>query len=161
MTMAEYNFPEKIKVPRFEEAAGFYTTPERSELMAKIRSENTRPEIMLRKALWAVGLRFRVHRRNLPGKPDISNQRLKLAIFVDGEFWHGYQWEEKKHKLRSNRDFWIPKIERNIQRDQEVNGQLRRLGFTVFRFWEREVKKELGACVKQVLDYVEATVRFR
>ena len=159
--MADYQFPEKIKVPRFEEAAGFYTTPERSELMAKIRSENTRPEIMLRKALWAVGLRFRVHNKKLPGRPDISNQRLKLAVFVDGEFWHGYQWQEKKQQIKSNRAFWIPKIERNMQRDEEVNWQLRQLGFTVFRFWEREVKKELGACVKRVLDYVEETLRYR
>ncbi len=159
--MADYKFPEKIKVPRFEEAAGFYTTPERSELMAKIRSENTRPEIMLRKALWAVGLRFRVHNKKLPGKPDISNQRLKLAVFVDGEFWHGYQWEEKKQQIKSNRAFWIPKIERNMQRDEEVNWQLRQLGFTVLRFWEREVKKELGACVKRVLNYVEETLRYR
>jgi DNA mismatch endonuclease (patch repair protein) len=159
--MADYRFPEKIKVPRFEEEAGFYTTPERSELMAKIRSENTRPEIMLRKALWAVGLRFRVHNKKLPGRPDISNQRLKLAVFVDGEFWHGYQWQEKKQQIKSNRAFWIPKIERNMQRDEEVNWQLRQRGFTVFRFWEREVKKELGACVKRVLDYVEETLRYR
>jgi len=76
------------------------------------------------------------------------------VIFVDGEFWHGYQWAQKKDKIKSNRKFWIPKIERNMQRDREVNHQLERMGYKVFRFWEQDVKKELGRCIKEVLDYI-------
>ena len=122
--------------------------------MARIRNKNTRPEVALRKALWAAGIRYRIHCKDLPGKPDIANKRLKFAIFVDGEFWHGHDWEVKKHHIKSNQGFWIPKIERNMQRDEVVNHQLRAMGFQVFRFWQQEVKKEPGACLKQVLDYI-------
>ena len=159
--MAQYPLPsEKIKVPRFEEAAGFYTSAQRSRMMSKIRGKNTRPEMRLRKALWNAGLRYRTNRRDIPGKPDIVIKKWKIAIFVDGEFWHGYDWEKKREKIKSNRAFWIPKIERNMQRDREVNAELKSMGFEVFRFWEREVKKELGACVKKVLDMVEHRKRY-
>lgn len=143
-----------IKVPRFEEALGFYTTKARSKQMANIRGKNTKPELRFRHALWAMGIRFRVNSKKLPGKPDISNSARKFAIFIDGEFWHGYDWAVKCNQIKSNRDFWIPKIERNMQRDREVNYQLESMGFKVFRFWEHEVKKELGACLWQVLNYV-------
>ncbi|MBI5917437.1 MAG: very short patch repair endonuclease [Bacteroidetes bacterium] len=153
--MADYKFPDKISVPRFEEAAGFYTTPERSKLMSKIRGKNTAPERSFRKALWEAGVRYRLHRKDLPGKPDIANKKLRLAIFIDGAFWHGYLWEEKKGKIKSNKAFWIPKIERNMQRDTENTQRLERLGFTVFRFWEHDLKREMGACLKKILDHVE------
>ncbi len=154
--MVKYQLPrEKIKVPRFEESAGFYTTAQRSRTMSKIRGKNTRPEMRLRKALWHAGLRYRTNRKDVPGKPDIVIQKWMIAIFVDGEFWHGYEWEKKREKIKSNRAFWIPKIERNMQRDREVNVELKKMGYEVFRFWEHEVKKEIGACIKQVLDFVE------
>ena len=154
--MVKYKLPsEKIKVPRFEESAGFYTTAQRSRTMSKIRGKNTRPEMRLRKALWHAGLRYRTNRKDVPGKPDIVIQKWKIALFVDGEFWHGYEWEIKREKIKSNRAFWIPKIERNMQRDREVNAILKKMGYEVFRFWEHEVKKEIGACIKQVLDFVE------
>ena len=152
--MQDYKKDIPIKVPRFEESNGFYTTQKRSRMMSKIKSKNTSPEKLLAKALWHSGIRYRKFCNNLPGKPDLVNNRLKLAIFVDGEFWHGYEWEVKKAKIKSNRAFWIPKIERNMQRDEEVNAILQNKGFRVFRFWEKEVKKELGTCVKQVLDYI-------
>ncbi len=159
--MHKYPLPsEKIIVPRFEESAGFYTSAQRSRMMSKIRSKNTRPEMRLRKALWNAGLRYRLHNKHLPGKPDIAIQKLKIAIFVDGEFWHGYEWEKKRGKIKSNRAFWIPKIERNMQRDREVNALLKKMGFEVFRFWESEVKKEIGTCIKQVLDYVAHQKKF-
>src|ERR1700756_5196002 len=107
-----------IKVPRFEGKNGFYTSLERSILMSKIKGKNTSPELMLRKVLWNSGLRYRLHNKKLPGNPDISMKKYKIAIFIDGEFWHGYNWEEKKTKIKTNRDFWIPKIERNMQRDK-------------------------------------------
>jgi len=146
---------EKIKVPRFNEEAGFYTTKQRSKIMSKIRGKNTKPELMFRKALWRKGVRYRVNSKQLPGKPDVSIKKYKLAIFVDGEYWHGYNWDERKPKLKTNRNFWIPKIERNMQRDEEVNQQLNALGFTVFRFWEHEIKKDLNTCINDIMVYLQ------
>ena len=125
---------------------GFDTTKERSELMSKIKGKNTKPELLLRKALWRRGIRYRVNDSNLLGKPDISIRKYKLAVFVDGEFWHGFNWEEKKNKIKSNREYWIKKIERNMQRDLEVTSQLRNSGWTVIRFWEKEIKKDVTQC---------------
>ena len=143
-----------IKVPRFEEAQGFYTTKQRSKIMSKIGGKNTKPELAFRKALYQAGVRYRVNVKDLPGKPDIANKSKKFVVFIDGEFWHGHNWEEKKHKIKTNRKFWIPKIERNMQRDQENNQKLRKMGYAVFRFWEREVKNELEGCVARVLRYL-------
>lgn len=146
---------ERIKVPRFNEESGFYTTPERSKIMGKIRGKNTKPELAFRKALWASGYRYRIDYKKLIGKPDIVLKKYKTAIFIDGEFWHGHNWEERKHKIKSNREFWIPKIERNIQRDQEVNFALEEMGYNVFRFWENDVKKNLDTCLQQVIDWLK------
>ncbi|GMN10135.1 very short patch repair endonuclease [Croceitalea sp. MTPC9] len=145
---------ERIKVPRFNEESGFYTTPQRSKIMSKIRGKNTKPELAFRRALWAAGFRYRIDYKKLIGKPDILLKKYKTAIFIDGEFWHGYNWEERKTKIKTNREFWIPKIERNIQRDQEVNTELERLGYKVFRFWEREVNKNLEECLNSVLKHL-------
>lgn len=128
----------------------FDTTPERSKLMGKIKRKDTKPEILFRKALWAAGVRYRVNSRKLPGSPDIVIGKRKIAIFIDGGFWHGYQWEEKKHKIKSNRDYWLPKIERNMQRDLEDNQKLHEMGYQVFRFWEHEIKKGLPECLKKL-----------
>jgi DNA mismatch endonuclease, patch repair protein len=147
---------EKIVVPRFEEAQGFYTSPAKSRQMARIRGKNTRPELRLRRALHAAGLRFRVAWAKLPGKPDVTVAKYKLAVFVDGEFWHGHHWEQKQAKIKSNRAFWLPKIARNQQRDAEVNAQLAALGYTVLRFWQQEVEKNLGHCLWQILAHVQA-----
>ncbi|QOG02837.1 very short patch repair endonuclease [Flavobacterium sp. MDT1-60] len=144
----------RIKVLRFEESNGFYTTPQRSKLMAKIKSKDTKPEILFRKELWNAGIRYRKHNKKLPGNPDIVNKKLKLVIFIDGEFWHGFNWEEKKKKIKSNRDFWIPKIERNMQRDIENNIKLKNIGYKVFRFWEHDVKKESQKCIQLICSYL-------
>ncbi|MBC3758226.1 very short patch repair endonuclease [Hyunsoonleella sp. SJ7] len=145
----------KIKVPRFNEESGFYTTKKRSKMMSKIRGKNTKPELLFRKALWKKGVRYRVDSKTLPGKPDVSIKKYRLAIFIDGEYWHGYNWNERKPKLKTNRGFWIPKIERNMQRDKEVNRQLEDLGFTVFRFWSKEVTNDLERCINDVLKYLD------
>jgi DNA mismatch endonuclease (patch repair protein) len=150
----EYEKP-KIKVPRFNEESGFYTTKKRSKIMSKIRGKNTKPELLFRKALWKRGIRYRINSKKLPGKPDISIQKYKLAIFIDGEFWHGYNWNERKETININRGFWIPKIERNMQRDEEVNQQLADLDYTVFRFWERDIKAELDKCINDILIYLD------
>ena len=144
-----------IKVPRFREEDGFYTTPQRSKIMGKIRAKNTKPELAFRKALWATGYRYRIDYKKLIGKPDILLKKYKTAIFIDGEFWHGHNWNERKHKIKTNREFWIPKIERNMQRDREVNHGLESLGYTVFRFWEGEIKKDLPRCLSTVLSHLD------
>lgn len=145
---------EKIKVPRFNEESGFYTTKKRSKIMSKIRGKNTKPELRFRKTLWSKGIRYRVHNKTLPGKPDVSIQKYLLAIFIDGEFWHGYDWQERKETLKSNRGFWIPKIERNMQRDREVNKQLEEMGYSVFRFWTKEINTNLDKCINDILVYI-------
>ena len=142
----------KVAVPQFSEANGFYTTKQRSYNMSRIRSMGTKPEKLLKKALWQAGVRYKSPKKPLLGKPDISLKKYKLIIFVDGAFWHGYDWENRKHSIKSNREFWIAKIERNMQRDQEVNSFYQSKGWTVLRFWDFEVKGELGACLKQSLD---------
>ncbi|WP_394747913.1 very short patch repair endonuclease [Spongiimicrobium salis] len=151
-----YEKDTPIKVPRFNEGAGFYTTPERSKIMGKIRGKNTKPELAFRKALWKAGYRYRIDYKKLIGKPDIALKKYKTVIFIDGEYWHGYEWEKRKKKIKTNRDFWIPKIERNIQRDREVNTALEAQGYTVFRFWERDIKKNLDACLQKVISHLKA-----
>ncbi len=151
--MPEY--PDNIiKVPRFKEENGFYTTKERSKIMSKIKSKDTKPEQKLRKFLWGLGIRYRKNVKKLPGCPDIVVAKYKLIIFVDGEFWHGYKWEEKKQKIKSNRKFWIPKIERNIQRDLSNNAHYSENGWTVMRFWEHEIKKEFNVCVNRIINHI-------
>ena len=124
----------KIQVPKFCEENGFYTTRQRSSNMSKIRS----------------------NKRKLPGKPDIAFIKYKLLVFVDGSFWHGHDWDNRKAQIRSNREFWVPKIERNMQRDREIQAFYQSRGWTVLRFWDFEVKKELGTCVKAVIDAYQA-----
>ena len=152
---------ERIKVPRFNEESGFYTTPQRSKIMSKIRGKNTKPEIAFRKALFAAGYRYRVDYKKLIGKPDIALNKYKTVIFIDGEYWHGHNWEERKPKIKTNREFWIAKIERNMQRDEEVNEALERLGYTIFRFWETEVQKELDECLQKVLQHLKEVEQSR
>jgi len=119
--------------------------------MSKIKSNDTTPEQILGKKLWSLGLRYRKNFKSLPGKPDIVITRGKLAIFVDGEFWHGYQWRSKKKRLKSNRKYWVRKIEGNILRDRKYRNTLRKLGWKVIRFWEHQIKNDLDECVDVVL----------
>ncbi|MFB9841133.1 very short patch repair endonuclease [Mucilaginibacter ginsenosidivorans] len=152
--MSESNPYEIIKGPRFKASNGFETTPQRSALMSKIRSTNSVAELLLRKALWSQGIRYRKNVPTFPGKPDILIRKNRLAIFIDGEFWHGYDWDNKKQKLKTNRDFWIPKIERNMQRDKSHNKILETMGYTVLRFWEKDVKRNTERCVNDILKLI-------
>jgi len=145
---------EKTPVPRFKKLLGFETTPERSKLMKKIRSKNTKAEVLLRKSLWTLGVRYRKNYKKLPACPDIVITKIKLVVFIDGEFWHGHNWNIKKDRIKANPDFWIPKIERNMERDVENNERLKRLGFKVVRFWEHEIKKDLQGCIDKILQHV-------
>lgn len=144
----------KIIVPRFNEASGFYTSKKRSKIMSKIKSKNSKPELLFRKALWAKGIRYRINNKTLPGKPDISIKKYNLIIFIDGEFWHGYNWDERRETIKNNRGFWIPKIERNMQRDKEMNRELQDMGYIVFRFWSKDIQTELHKCINDVLVYI-------
>lgn len=135
----------------------FNTTPERSQLMSKIRGKDTQPEIIFRKALWSEGLRYRLNVSKLPGKPDVVFRKYKLAVFIDGDFWHGYKWEEKKLRIKSNADYWIKKIERNMERDLENTYALQKMGYMVFRFWEHQIKKDLPSCLSQVRSFIESS----
>ncbi|SIQ06291.1 very short patch repair endonuclease [Maribacter ulvicola] len=152
--MSEDYTKERIKVPRFNEESGFYTTPQRSKIMSKIKGKNTKPELAFRKALYAAGYRYRIDYKKLIGKPDIALPKYKTVIFIDGEYWHGKNWEERKPKVKTNREFWIAKIERNMQRDLEVNQELTSKGYTVLRFWETEVKKNLHECLAKTIHHL-------
>ena len=123
--------------------------------MRSNKCRDTKPELLLRSELWKRGLRYRKNYKKLVGKPDIVFVGKKIAIFVDGKMWHGYDWENQKNDFKSHRDFWIPKIERNIARDKEVNDQLKRTGWTVLRFWGNDIKMNLQACA----DEIERTVK--
>lgn len=128
----------------------------RSKMMSKIRSTGGKAEVILAKALWHKGIRYFKNYKKVYGKPDIAITKYKIAVFVDGEFWHGYDWEnQKKKRIRTNRDYWIPKIEKNIERDRIVNKKLEDDGWIVLRFLEKhEVLKDLDSCVEKVINKV-------
>lgn len=116
--------------------------------MSRIRSKDTKIEIILRRALWKKGIRYRKNCTEIMGKPDIAFPSKKIAIFCDSEFWHGYNWgNNKKHNFKNRKQYWINKIERNIYRDKEVNKYLRGSGWTVLRFWEKEIYNNIDRCV--------------
>lgn len=120
--------------------------------MSHVHSQNTDIEIKLRKALWNKGYRYRINYKILPGKPDIVLTKYKIAIFCDSEFWHGKDWEVLKPQLQrgSNSDYWINKIQKNQIRDSEVNNKLLFLGWTVVRFWGKDILKKTDECVRVI-----------
>ena len=114
------------------------TKTQRRKNMQAIRSKDTKIEILLGKTLWENGLRYRKNDKTVLGKPDFTLKQHHIAIFCDSEFWHGKNWTVAHKKIKSNRDYWVKKIERNIQRDREVNRQLRNQGWIVVRFWAKQ-----------------------
>ena len=124
--------------------------------MQAVRSSHSNIENLLGKALWAAGLRYRRDNRSIFGKPDFTLRKAKIAIFADSEFWHGKDWDVRKHEHKSNIDFWHSKIERNIQRDVLVNEILRSNGWIVFRFWGEEIKYDAKACASKVLEFIRS-----
>lgn len=131
-------------------------TPEQIKYnMQRVKNKGSEIEIMLMKELWSRGLRYRKNANGIFGKPDIVFISKKVAVFCDSEFWHGYNWEERKHDFKSHQEFWIPKIERNMERDREVTAHLQAEGWTVLRFWGKDIKKHLTECA----DIVEKAVR--
>lgn len=130
------------------------TTPEVSKRMANVRLKGGKAESLLAKELWHQGVRYRKNYKKLPGSPDIAVTKYKLAIFVDGEFWHGHDWENRKQKLKRNRDYWIEKIEENIKRDERNDQSLIKLGWVPIHFWEKDILKNLDYCTSVILDYI-------
>lgn len=116
--------------------------------MSRVKNKDSEIEILLRKALWEKGLRYRKNVKRVYGHPDIVFIGKKIAVFCDSEFWHGYDWENRKHDFKVRQDFWIPKIERNIERDKKVNEKLTQDGWTVIRFWGNEIKRNTSLCVE-------------
>ena len=133
-------------------------TPEqRKKNMQAIRSKNTTIELALRKALWKKGIRYRKNYKGLIGKPDIVITKYRIVVFCDSDFWHGYDWDNRKSRIKSNQEYWIPKIERNMKRDKEVTAVLVEQGWIVLRFWEHSIRKNLESC----LDDIEEAVSIR
>lgn len=126
------------------------TKEEISRNMKSNKSKDTRPELLLRKELWSRGLRYRKNCKGVIGKPDIVFLRKQIAVFVDGRMWHGYDWEHQKEEFKSNCDFWIPKIERNIEHDFSVTQSLIELEWVVLRFWDFEIKNNLKECADKI-----------
>jgi DNA mismatch endonuclease, patch repair protein len=128
------------------------TTEQRSYTMSRIRSRNTKPELVVRRLTHARGLRFRIHERSLPGCPDLTFAAVKVAVFIDGDFWHGWRFPQWHGKLSP---YWQSKIAGNRRRDQSSFRRLRRSGWTVIRIWEHEVEADPAECV----DRIERSVR--
>ena len=126
----------------------------RSRTMSRIKGSDTKIEIAFRKALWRDGIRYRKNYKKLPGKPDIAITKHKIAIFCDGEFWHGKDWNSARDKLHTRREFWVGKIERNIERDTNNERRLAAMGWTVLRFWGKDIEKNLELCVAEVRDAI-------
>jgi DNA mismatch endonuclease Vsr len=120
----------------------------RSYIMSRIKSKDTKIELAVRKALWKDGYRYRKNYSLLPGKPDLVFLKEKVAVFCDSDFWHGYDWENKKSEIKSHKDFWYKKIEKNIQRDKEVTSLLEKKGYIVIRCWGHEIKNNLSECIR-------------
>ena len=130
------------------------TPSQRSYNMKRIPSKDTKPEVQLRKALWRRGLRYRKNYRFLPGSPDIALAHQKIAIFVDGDFWHAKDHQEHPgEQIRTRPEYWVPKLTRNVEHDKEVNDALTEAGWLVLRFWESDIKKDLNGCVNKILEY--------
>lgn len=131
-----------------------YAPEIRRKTMQAIGQKDTSIEVVLRKELWKRGLRYRKNCRDLPGKPDIVFRGAKVAVFCDSEFWHGYKWEENNAKIGTNRDYWIKKIERTMERDNENDEALKILGYSVLHFWGKEITKDPSRCA----DVIEETI---
>lgn len=133
----------------------------RSKIMSKIHGKDTKPEVLLRKGLWHRGYRYRKNFRKLPGSPDIVMTKYRLCIFVDSEFFHGkgfyggleskkYESLEEQLKHSNHPDYWLPKIKRNMERDQEVDAELTESGWHIIHFWSRDVMKHTDDCIRTV-----------
>ncbi len=132
------------------------TKEQRRKNMQRIKGKNTSIEVRLCKALWQKGYHYRKNYKELPGSPDIVLTKYKIAIFCDGEFFHGKDWDKLKARLEKGEkgEYWIKKITRNMERDEEINKQLMFKGWTVLRFWGDEIRKNTDECVKAIEEVI-------
>ncbi len=132
------------------------TKEQRRKNMQRIKGKNTSIEVRICKALWQKGYHYRKNYKELPGSPDIVLTKYKIAIFCDGEFFHGKDWDKLKARLEKGEkgEYWIKKITRNMERDEEINKQLMFKGWTVLRFWGDEIKKNTDECVKAIEEVI-------
>jgi DNA mismatch endonuclease Vsr len=135
------------------------TREQRRKNMQAVKSTGSKIETALAKELWSIGYRYRKNDKKIFGKPDLSMKRYKIAIFVDSEFWHGKEWAKRKKDHKSNQDFWLKKIERNIDRDKEVNEYLLKTGWNVLRFWGKDITKNLRNCTDKVISAIDESKR--
>ena len=126
-----------------------------SKRMAHVKLKRGKAETIIAKALWIKGYRYRLNYRKLPGSPDIAIMKYHIAVFIDGEFWHGYDWDHRKPKLQRNRDYWIEKIEENIVRDKRNNDALFEMGWDVIRFWEKDVLHNQDLCIQRITSMIQ------
>ena len=134
-----------------------HTAEQRHKNMQAIRNKDSDIELLLRRELWKRGIRYRKNVKSVLGHPDIAFIGKRVAVFCDSEFWHGYEWDNRNKAIPTRRDFWIPKIERNIQRDIEVTEGLQNEGWIVLRFWGKDIKKNVSECA----DIIEKAIRNR
>ena len=127
-----------------------HTKEQRHRNMSAVKCKDSDIELILRRELWCRGLHYRKNCTKILGKPDIVFISKKVAVFCDSEFWHGYDWENRKNDIKSRKDFWLPKIEQNMSRDVFVTNQLKKDGWTVFRFWGSEIKKNPKKCADEI-----------
>ncbi len=123
------------------------------------KKTDTRCEVMLRRELWAAGCRYRKNVKELPGRPDVLFTRARIAVFCDGDFWHGRDWESRRQKLSqgTNSGYWLAKIQRNMERDRQNDQRLQEMGWTVLRFWESQIRSEPAAIARIVLGFLQGT----
>lgn len=130
------------------------TPDQRSYCMSRIKGKDTGLETRVRSELHKRGFRFRKHLKELPGKPDVVFTKAKVAVFIDGDFWHGYRFSTWEHKVS---DFWKTKISKNRKRDAKNHRQLRKMGWTVIRLWQHDLNRNFESCIEKIIDAINKT----
>ena len=131
------------------------TSPEISKRMAHVKTKKNSAEVMLAKSLWHRGYRYRLNYKALPGSPDVALTKYRIAIYIDGEFWHGKDFEQRKTKLKNNKDYWIEKIQENIDRDLRNDKLLRQMDWYPIHFWSNDVIKYCNQCIDEIIYTIE------
>ncbi len=134
--------------------ADVFTPAQRSKVMSKIKGKNTKPELIVRSVCHRLGLRFRLHRKDLPGTPDLVFPKRRLCLFVHGCFWHQHPGCKYAYQPKSRPDFWLPKLQKNVDRDHTTKANLEALGWRVAIIWECQTKKTgtLEADIRALID---------
>ena len=131
------------------------TSPEISKRMSHVKTKRNSAEVMIAKSLWHKGYRYRLNYKALPGSPDIALTKYRIAIFIDGEFWHGKDFEQRKTKLKNNKDYWIEKIQENIDRDLRNDKLLKQMDWYPIHFWSNDAIKYCNQCIDEIIYTIE------